>query len=64
MSDHTNLSRSSGGGSTRGFVTALAVIIAVLGLLMLIGSFSSDGTTDGAPTQNAITPPTAPVPTE
>ncbi|MEL7166773.1 MAG: hypothetical protein AAGL96_14985 [Pseudomonadota bacterium] len=62
MSDHTNLSRSSGG--TRGFVTALAVIVVVLALLMLIGSFASDGTPEGAPTQDAITPPTAPLPTE
>ncbi|MEM6760996.1 MAG: hypothetical protein AAF601_16095 [Pseudomonadota bacterium] len=61
MSDHTNLSRSSG---TRGFVTALVVIVAILGLLMLIGSFGSDGTVDGTLPEDAITPPATPLPTE
>ncbi|MFL4471675.1 hypothetical protein ACERZ8_18000 [Tateyamaria armeniaca] len=72
MSDHTNHTiHRSDGTSGRGLLIAFAIIVAVVALLALVGSFAGG---DGTPGESAITPAgegavaptleTAPVPTE
>ena len=65
MSDYPNPNIHRGDGvSTRGILTALGIVLAIIVLLAVVGSLGGGG--EGAPTQDAITPATdgAVAPTE
>lgn len=55
MSDHTNSNIHRGDATSgRGLLIAFALIVAVVAILALVGSFAGGG--DGAAGDNAITP--------
>ncbi len=69
MSDYPNTNVHRGDGvSARGLLVAVAIIVAIIGLLAFAGSMGEQG--EGAATQDAITPaveapvPSTAVPTE